>query len=148
MTSLDTFLAAKGFKKTKLQKSKVGHFELTARLNGVSGRFILDTGASHTVIEQGFVKKFKLKLHKKVHKSAAGLGGSKFSSTNSSGNVLSFRNFTSAKSRIITLDLSHVNDALHNHGIKKIHGIIGADFMNKYNAVIDYKQSSLYLKQK
>lgn len=148
MSSLDTFLAVKGFKKIKLNKSKVGHFELTAKLNGISGRFILDTGASHTVIDNDLVKKFKLKLHKKIHKSAAGLGGSKFSSVTSSGNVLSFRNFTSAKSRVITLDLSHVNDALHNNGIKKINGIIGADFMNKYNAVIDYKQNALYLKQK
>lgn len=44
--NLDHILLRKGYIKIKLKKINTNHFELKVTLNGVKGRFIIDTGAS------------------------------------------------------------------------------------------------------
>ncbi|HEY8690064.1 MAG TPA: hypothetical protein VIM07_12580 [Chitinophagaceae bacterium] len=46
-------------------------------------------------------------------------------------------------------DFQHVKDSLAKKGItESCDGVIGADILIRYNAVIDYKKQKLYLKQK
>jgi hypothetical protein len=47
---------------------------------------------------------------------------------------------------IVIFDLSHVNEALTNHGAKTVHGIIGADLLQRGKAIIDYKTKLMFLK--
>lgn len=51
--SLTTYLSKKGYIKKKLKLTKTNHFKTTAVINGVKGKFIVDTGASNTCIEIG-----------------------------------------------------------------------------------------------
>ena len=44
-------------------------------------------------------------------------------------------------------NLSHVNTALTQHNAEEVHGIIGADILQKGKAVIDYNKNVLYLKK-
>lgn len=145
-TTLQSFLISKGFNKIPLVKSKVRHFEIKAKLNGIQGKFILDTGASHSVVDEALIQKFNMKLLKKKSNNAGGLGASKFSVKHSNGNLVSFKNFTIDKRKILVMDLSHVNAALSNNGAGKVDGVIGADILNKYNAIIDYKGKAIFLK--
>jgi hypothetical protein len=46
----------------------------------------------------------------------------------------------------VLFDLSHVNEALTQAKEKAIHGIIGADFLKQYKAVIDYGRNCFYIK--
>ena len=46
----------------------------------------------------------------------------------------------------VIFDLSHVNEALNQVDETPIHGIIGADFLKKNRAVIDYGRNCFYLK--
>ena len=48
---------------------------------------------------------------------------------------------------LVLFDLSHVNSALEQHKAKSVHGIIGADILEKGKAVIDYKKKIVYLKK-
>ncbi|MFK5957584.1 MAG: acid protease, partial [Lutibacter sp.] len=48
---LSRILLRKGYTIIKLKKINTNHFELKATLNGVNGRFILDTGASNSCID-------------------------------------------------------------------------------------------------
>ena len=50
MPSLKKFLKQKGFVSVKLSRTQTDHFEVKATLNGVTGSFILDTGASNTCV--------------------------------------------------------------------------------------------------
>ena len=50
------------------------------------------------------------------------------------------------KLALILFNLTHVNTALTNHNAKPVHGIIGADVLNKGKAIIDYNKKYLYLK--
>ena len=47
---------------------------------------------------------------------------------------------------LVIFDLSHVNEALTQHKVKPVHGIIGADILLHGKAIIDYYNRCLYLK--
>ena len=59
---LTSILKRKGYVQIKLKKINTNHFEIKAKLNGVNGRFILDTGASNSCIDITLAEKFKLKV--------------------------------------------------------------------------------------
>jgi hypothetical protein len=50
MTSLKKFLKSKDYIKIPLVFTETNHFEIVAKINGISGKFILDTGASNTCV--------------------------------------------------------------------------------------------------
>ena len=70
---LNKTLARKGYVKIKLKKINTNHFEIKGKINGVKGRFILDTGASNSCIDINLAEKFKLDL-KDSDTKAAGAG--------------------------------------------------------------------------
>ena len=45
------------------------------------------------------------------------------------------------------MNLDHVNSAFESMGLEKVDGVIGADILTNYNAIIDYKNLTLYLKK-
>lgn len=58
--NLKTFLLKKGYHIIPLTLTRTNHFELTAHLNGIQGRFIVDTGASSTCVGLDCIKHFNL----------------------------------------------------------------------------------------
>jgi len=146
INSINDFLKKNGFTRIPMTTSKIGHFEVRAKLNGISGKFILDTGASHTVVDESSAKRFKFKFFKKKNKKAGGLGISELKVRQSDNNNITMRNFSADKCKISIMDLSHVNAALYNNGAGKVDGVIGADILKKYNAIINYSEKALYLK--
>ena len=146
INSINSFLKYKGFTKIPMERSKIGHFVIKAKLNGKNGKFILDTGASHTVVDDLAAEKFNLKFLEKKNKKAGGLGTSELSVRQSSNNRFTIYNFIAGKRKISVMDLSHVNKALSKNGAGKVDGVIGADLLKKYNAIINYNEKALYLK--
>ncbi len=71
--TLEEFLLNKGYIRVKLRLTKTNHFEIKATLNGVKGRFILDTGASNSCVGFEAVDHFNLKV-KDSNIMAAGAG--------------------------------------------------------------------------
>jgi hypothetical protein len=45
------------------------------------------------------------------------------------------------------MNLDHVNDAFESMGLEKIDGVIGADILTNHNAIIDYSNLILFLKE-
>ena len=62
-------------------------------------------------------------------------------------NKLKIKNWMYQNCQIVLFDLDHVNTALIEHNANAIDGIIGADILEKGEAVIDYKKKRLYLKK-
>ena len=62
METLKDFLLNKGYSKVKLKLTKTNHFEIKASINGVKGRFILDTGASSSCVGFEAIERFNLKV--------------------------------------------------------------------------------------
>tara|TARA_R110002050_G_scaffold196426_3_gene331435 strand:- start:31207 stop:31644 length:438 start_codon:yes stop_codon:yes gene_type:complete len=143
--TLKKFLRLKKYTKSKLVLTATNHFELQAKINEISGRFILDTGASNTCI--GFDKIDFFKLTSKESKiKAAGAGASNMETLISTKNTIEIDSWKYKKLKIVLFDLIHVNEALIAHKALPVDGIIGADVLKRGNAIIDYKNHCIYLK--
>ncbi len=146
MKRLKRILFSNGYTKIKLYKTTTNHFEMKVKINGVKGRFILDTGASNSCV--GFDKIDHFKLHATESKiKAAGAGASEMDTLESKNNTIKIKNWKFKNLKLVLFDLSHINVALENHGAKPVEGIIGADILDIGEAIIDYKKKRLYLKK-
>lgn len=147
MTSLKKFLIKKSYTRIPLVFTETNHFEITAKLNGITGRFILDTGASNTCV--GFDKIDLFALTPKESKiKAAGAGATNMETLISVKNKLEIGKWKSSKQKIVLFNLTHVNEALTAHQALPVDGIIGADILKRTKAIIDYNKSCVYLKLK
>ena len=146
MPSLKVFLHKKKYTTIPLVLTATNHYEVTATINGVKGRFILDTGASNTCIGLDKIEFFKLNSKDSKIK-AAGAGATEMFTKLSTKNVIEIGKWHKKKQKIVLFDLVHVNQALTSHQAMPVDGIIGADILKKGRAIIDYKKNRLYLKQ-
>lgn len=146
MKGLDKILKKKKYTKIKLKKIATNHLELKAKINGVKGRFILDTGASNSCVSLDAVANFNL-LTEETETKAAGAGATDMDTKLSKNNKLQIESWKTKKFNLVLFDLSHVNTALIQHKAKEVDGIIGADVLQKGKAIIDYSQNALYLRK-
>lgn len=130
-----------------MRLTPTNHLEIKAKINGVAGTFILDTGASNTCIGLNSVEYFKL-VTKTSKIKAAGAGATDMDTLISKKNNIKIGKWKNKKMKIVLFDLTHVNDALEAHQGKRVDGIIGADILNQANAIIDYKKKAAYLSLK
>lgn len=147
MSSLKKLLEKKKYLKIKLRKIVTNHLELDAKLNGIKGRFILDTGASNSCVGLDMVEFFKLEAQESETK-AAGAGATDMETQQSENNSLTIGKWKTKKVDLVLFDMSHVNSALEQHKAEKVHGIIGADILEKGKAIIDYDKKVLYLRKR
>lgn len=146
MTSLKTFLEQKYFTKIPLILTATNHFEIIAKINGVTGRFILDTGASNTCVGFDKIEFFGITTKESKIK-AAGAGATNMETLISTKNKIEIGAWKKNKAKIVLFDLIHVNEALTAHKALPVDGIIGADLLKKSKAIIDYNKRCVYLKQ-
>ncbi|MFN3137798.1 MAG: retropepsin-like aspartic protease [Allomuricauda sp.] len=146
MASLKKLLKSKDYLKIPLVLTETNHFELVASINGVKGRFILDTGASNTCVGMDKIEFFEM-LSEATDIKAAGAGAAEMETLISNKNKIQIGDWKKKKQKVVLFDLTHVNQALVNHNALPVDGIIGADLLNKGKAVIDYHKKCLYLKK-
>jgi len=142
---LQDFLLKQGYTKIKLHLTETNHFEIIAKINGVKGLFILDTGASNSCVDFDTATLFKLKVEESDVK-AAGAGATDMKTQTSDKNKFTIGKWKNPKTVLVLFSLTHVNKALTAHHSKPVHGIIGADILKKGKAIIDYEKKYLYLK--
>ena len=65
MSGLKKLLYKKKYIQIPLKKMITNHMELNVTINGVAGRFILDTGASNSCVGIGMIDYFKNSSRKK-----------------------------------------------------------------------------------
>ena len=118
---------------------------MKATINGVKGRFILDTGASSSCVGLEAIETFKLAAEESVIK-AAGAGAIDMETQISQKNNIKIGKWKKKNVVLILFNLTHVNTALINHNSEPVDGIIGADILKKGKGIIDYEKKYLYLK--
>lgn len=146
MASLKKFLTSKGYIRIPLVFTETNHFEIVAKINGISGKFILDTGASNTCVGMDKIEFFQM-VSETTDIKAAGAGATEMETLISSKNKIQLGDWKKGKLKIVLFDLVHVNQALISHKALPVDGIIGADVLKKGKAVIDYNKKCLYLKK-
>ncbi|WP_297517453.1 retropepsin-like aspartic protease [Flavobacterium sp.] len=144
MNQIPDILHQQGYKSIPFRVTKTQHLVLYAKINGVRGRFILDTGASNSCLGFEAVEKFHLQTQHSATK-AAGAGATGLHTEQSVSNILQLGRWKNRYFPLIVLDLTHVNMALQHYNVKPVDGIIGGDVLLEGHALIDYKARKLYL---
>lgn len=113
--------------------------------NGENGKWTIDTGASKTVFDLNLTQHFTFtnSIHTDVQ--SAGIGDSQIETQ--SGNLSVFRigDFKTDMLSVALIDLQHVNKLYAQFSDEKIVGLLGSDFLLKYQAQIDYKNLRIKL---
>ena len=146
MASLRQFLLDKNYTRIRLFPTATNHLELKAKINGIEGSFILDTGASSSCVDIQLASFFKLETEPSTVL-AAGAGATDMLTEISKSNTIKISAWKRDKLPIVLFDLTHVNTALENHKAAPVHGILGADILNLGKGIIDYQYNCLYLKK-
>lgn len=122
------------------------HLFINLKVNGKKCRFLIDTGASHSVIDKAwFEKNIGKKKLTVIKQQTTGLHSS--IPETYLGNIKEItagkwgiKNFT-----VAAVDLNHVNQTYKQLKQPKIQGILGSDVMVLSKAVIDYGKEKIYL---
>ena len=142
--TLNKFLKESGYMKTNLDFLKTKHYTLEANINGIKGKFIVDTGATNSCICSSLENNFNIITKETIEKASSAT--SEISNTKiSKNNTIQIGKWEN-KINLITFDMSHINHALSEKKIGSVSGIIGADILKKSKAILDYKSNKLYLK--
>lgn len=146
MKKIQDILKKENYKKIKFKVTKTQHLLVKAKINGIKGNFILDTGASNSCVGFESIELFTLDAQKSKTR-AAGAGAVGMLTQVSQQNILKMGLWKWPDFNLVIFDLSHVNEALTQHKAKPVQGIIGADVLLQGKAIIDYPNKLLYLKK-
>ena len=137
------------FKKTfpkqiKLKLTKTRHLVCQSRINGVKATLLIDTGASNSCISHAERENFKIEENGEPFQ-ASGAGKDKVKAVLGQQCDLILGRHAIGKHAFVLLDMQHINASLIHEKAKPINGILGADFLKKKKAIIDYRNKFLIL---
>ena len=122
------------------------HLFLSLKVNGVKCRFLIDTGASKSVLDKKYFEdKIGKKYIKTVKQETTGLHSSTAESHFGKVKTIELGHHVIKDYNIAAIDLSHVNQVYRNTKKPKINGILGSDLMLKYKMIVDYGKLKIYL---
>jgi len=136
--------AVRPFVLIPIVREKSHHITVVARLAGRPARFIIDTGAGATIVDSHAAARYKLKLSPGARK-GGGVGSVVMQMNHVAKHDLSLLNLDLSDTRLLTLDLSHVNAGLKRARVQPVVGVLGADVLWRRNAVIDYSRGVMLL---
>jgi predicted aspartyl protease len=144
---MQSFLSKNGYDSIPMQQNAVGLLLVTAKVNGVEGLFILDTGAGASVIDPNHASHLLLVLqNERTGFTGAGAGGRGLEVTPSMGNKIEIGKHVIGDFTLAVMSLEHANQALAEAGAHEaVLGIIGVDILKPGKAIIDYGTMTLYL---
>lgn len=125
-------------------REKSHHITVVARLAGRPARFIVDTGAGGTILDSDAVAKYKLRLSSASRK-GGGVGSAAMRMNYVATHDLTLSDLDLSRTKLLTLDLSHVNAGLKKSKVEPVVGVLGADVLWRHHAVIDYDRGLMIL---
>lgn len=128
--------------KVKLKMNEVNYLIVNGLVNGKKVPFFIDSGANHSVIDSKWANKLNLKLNKSDIR-IGGYGESTLKTSTIKNLEIEFGGKVFKTSKALCVDMSNANKSLKREGAKPIAGLIGADILLKYKAVIDYDKMTM-----
>lgn len=126
---------------------EIKHHIVPCKINGKTGKLLVDTGASKTVFDTQRFKRFKHKGKICLAPApSAGAGGSiNGMQITILKNVTVLKN-ASIKNYLVALaDLSHINNLFTSFKTEPVDGVLGNDFLISHGATIDFANDSIQL---
>ncbi|MCZ2444620.1 MAG: aspartyl protease family protein [Flavobacteriales bacterium] len=123
------------------------HLLIKGSINDLPAIFIIDTGASRTVLDTNQLSKYNITEDLIPNEMlSTGVGESNLDSFLIKQVDIRLRRFVLATKEVTLISLKHVNDAYKRLGLPKVAGIIGSDLLIRHQAIIDFNQAKLKLK--
>lgn len=143
---LVSFLLSNGYTRVEMVRLPTGHFSIGGSANDISLDLIVDTGASHTVLDVERARRFDLATEDRGRRATGiGLENQRVASGRLENVAIGSVRFETLP--VTVIDLTQVNQVLRSFGNPPVDGIVGADLLMSQKAVIDYGSLSLYFKE-
>ena len=123
------------------------HLFFNVKVNGTNARFLIDTGASKSVLDKAFVNTLQSVTIQSSERLTTGLGSSTMESEFTIIESLKIGKLEINNIHVAVIDLSHVNQTYHSIGLPELNGVLGGDLLNDYKAVINYNDRKLVMKK-
>ncbi len=121
------------------------HIFVSVKVNGNKVWFIVDTGASGSVVDKDYYSAKLVSKYKTIKQEVHGLHSTQAESYVGKLKTLEIGKLMLNNISIACIDLNHVNNAYKQRKLKlKISGIVGSDLLLKHGIIIDYKQLALF----
>lgn len=145
MASFKKVLIANGYIAHNIRIApKSGHIITKASINGYAGRFIIDTGASASCVNQDLEVALQLQTH--VMDKEIGTASGTLTPRIAHNNRLVLGDWYHEDMTLLSMDMSFINNALAVERMRAIQGLLGADFLIAAKAIIDYHRKLIYMK--
>jgi hypothetical protein len=139
----DSVMVVKGYDEVELFKTRTGHITATLSVNGKPCIFLIDTGGGATLIDKS--KKYIFGLEASKTGDYAAVIGSVSALTKTSA-TLQMNGYEIEEKDLYLMDISYINFEFKKNHARQVDGVLGTDFLDKYEAVIDYSRCKLFLK--
>ena len=134
----------KKFSTINFKLTKSNHIQIECEVNYITGKFLIDTGASNSCINYLSSTKFNVKF-KKSNETASSATNEISETYYSENNTLKIGDFQKNDFDLVLFDMSFINNSLEKKGVSAVDGIIGGDILNELNASISYKKKVISL---
>lgn len=125
------------------------HLLIKSRFNSTAkGYVIIDTGASISAFDKKYCQQFSEELFNIKEIQSSGITSESLNAIPVTINKLFLSKYAFKINQAVLIDLSHINNLYKQFTNKFIIGIIGGNFLDEHNAVINYKSKTLNLKIK
>lgn len=142
---LQPVLVEQGYSVIKLGKLSTGHEVAQVSINGIEGRFVLDSGASVTILDSRWLETFAVAPPEESSASSGAGAGGTFSVGSVKVSSFAIAGVTIPTGSIFTADVQSALGALERITGQPVHGIIGQDLLTRHRGIIDVGQQTLFL---
>jgi len=122
------------------------HILLNSQLSGNNwGKWVIDTGASKTVFDINLKNHFKVVEMNNTEIQSAGIGEGNIETQVGMLHSINIGALHLIDEPVALINLKFINELYSKFSDEQIVGLIGSDFLVKYQAIINYKKKELKL---
>lgn len=140
-------LRPEGYVATALRHGAGPHLEIKARINGITGLFLVDTGAQITVVNRGSLSRFHLSAVKTGVRVFGAVGGPGERIEAALASSIEIGPAEASPYLLGVSDLSALNRGRRRPTEGRFDGIIGADVLQSFGFIIDCQGLRLYARK-
>lgn len=140
-------LRPEGYVSTPLRHGAGPHLEINARINGVTGLFLVDTGAQITVVNRGSLRRFHLNPVKTGVRVYGAVGGPGERIEAALASRIEVGPGEASPYLLGVSDLSALNQGRRKPAEARFDGIIGADVLQSFGFIIDCRGLRIYARK-
>ena len=143
---LNSFYQCHGYESIAIEKIATGHDVIAVNLNGVHSKFIVDTGAKMTVLNERLMQKYNINVESFISKEKAAGAAGLITVKRYDLQSLYLNGQKTGLKTIATTDLSQVINGFGFTTGVWVDGIVGQDVLLEHSGIIDNHNKKLMLK--